>query len=86
MSYRNLRLGAAINHHFNGAPPAHITTKDGVLTNWPTEPWPTDADLEQWCEEYEQALPPVPRSDMERLVDRIKTDPTALAALKAALR
>ena len=79
MAYQHRKLGAAINHHFNGAPPAGINTFDGVLTRWHDANLPSEAEQSQWVADF-LAAPPVPT-----LSERIDAC-SNLSELKALLK
>ena len=49
MSYQHPLLGQALAWKFNHPP---VTTMDGQLLKWHTDPWPTDQELDQWVREY----------------------------------
>ena len=54
MAYSHDLLAYAIGWKFNHQP--GMSTSNGFLTDWPTEPWPTDQDLAGWVVEYEAYL------------------------------
>ena len=54
MSYQHRKLGIALGWKWNQQP--GMSTEDGSLSGWPTEPWPTDQELAQWVGEYETYL------------------------------
>lgn len=54
MAYQHTKLPYALGWKWNHQP--GMCTSNGWLTGWPTQPWPTDAELEQWVTEYEAYL------------------------------
>lgn len=54
MSFVHPKLAYAIGWKFNHQP--GMNTSGGSLTDWPTQPWPTDQDLAGYVAEYEAYL------------------------------
>ena len=54
MSFVHPKLAYAIGWKFNHQP--GMGTSGGGLTDWPTQPWPTDQELAGYVAEYETYL------------------------------
>ena len=80
MSYQHPQLGAAIGWKHNHMP--GMTTRDGILTGWPTKPWPTDEELATWVAEYETVRINTPPE--KTLAEEVAALKAKVAALEAA--
>ena len=69
MAYQHPQLALAIGWKFNDQP--GMRTSSGCLTGWPTEPWPTDAELAQYVTEYldYKASTQAKDDDLQRFLD-----------------
>lgn len=63
MAYRHPQLANALGWKFNHQ--HGIRTSDGWLTDWPTQPWPTEVELAQYVAEYETYLASAQSKDDE---------------------
>lgn len=63
MSYQHTLLGKALGWKYGY--PEGIRTCEGVLTHWPTQPWPTVPEQAAAVDEYEAYLASTQRKDDE---------------------
>ena len=80
------RLGEILgwkNHHEPG-----FVTKNDELIAWPVAlgPWPTEAQLQQWAQEYHAVPEHAPGYDKKVALRAKVAQATTIEALKAVLR
>lgn len=83
MSFQHRTLARALGWKFNHQP--GMETSDGMLTAWPTMPWPTDAQLAQWVADYEALPMDDPAKDRRASLKARIRQATTLADLKLVL-
>lgn len=83
MSFVHPKLASAIGWKFNHQP--GMGTSGGGLTDWPTQPWPTDQELIGYVAEYEAYLASTQCKDDEFQCGLDRGDGKALKALALAL-
>ena len=82
MSVKHPQLGRLLGWKHNYAP--GIVTCNGVLNEWPASlgPWPDDAQLQTWCDEWDALPADDPAKDTRAALRKQLQGATTIAQMK----